>query len=269
MDAPLVVSNLAKSFTMHLQGGIILPVLANASFALMAGECAVLGGPSGAGKSSILKMLYGNYGVEAGSIRVRHRGAAIDLAHATPREVLAVRRDTIGYVSQFLRVVPRVVALDIVAEPLVHRGADIASARDTAAGLLTRLNLPERLWSLPPATFSGGEQQRVNIARGFITDHPVLLLDEPTASLDPDAADWIRGHLQRYRRARNATILLASHNMPEVERLCDRVIILKRGRIEDDDTPGAILARYGRTNLEEVFLDVARGRGAAARAATA
>jgi alpha-D-ribose 1-methylphosphonate 5-triphosphate synthase subunit PhnL len=223
MDAPLVVSNLAKSFTMHLQGGIILPVLANASFALMAGECAVLGGPSGAGKSSILKMLYGNYGVEAGSIRVRHRGAAIDLAHATPREVLAVRRDTIGYVSQFLRVVPRVVALDIVAEPLVHRGADIASARDTAAGLLTRLNLPERLWSLPPATFSGGEQQRVNIARGFITDHPVLLLDEPTASLDAVNRDVVVAMIAE-KKATGVAILGIFHDADVRARVADRII---------------------------------------------
>ncbi len=129
-------------------------------------------------------MLYGNYAVDAGSIRLAHQGATIDLATATPREILAVRRDTLGYVSQFLRVVPRVAALDVVAEPLTARGVSNDEAREKAAALLARLNLPERLWHLPPATFSGGEQQRVNIARGFITDHPVLLLDEPTASLD-------------------------------------------------------------------------------------
>ena len=181
---PLAVSNLAKSFTMHLRGGICLPVVENVSFTLAAGECAVLAGPSGVGKSSILKMLYGNYAVDAGSIRLTHQGATIDLAGASPREILAVRRDTLGYVSQFLRVVPRVAALDVVAEPLTARGVSNNEAREKAAALLARLNLPERLWHLPPATFSGGEQQRVNIARGFITDHPVLLLDEPTASLD-------------------------------------------------------------------------------------
>lgn len=184
MPTPLVVSDVAKSFTMHLRGGIVLPVVANVSFALRAGECAVLGGPSGAGKSSILKMLYGNYAVEDGQIIVAHAGALVDLARAAPRQVLSIRRDTIGYVSQFLRTVPRVAAVDVVAEPLTARGVDRAEATARAAALLARLNLPERLWSLPPATFSGGEQQRVNIARGFITDHPILLLDEPTASLD-------------------------------------------------------------------------------------
>lgn len=181
---PLAVSDLAKFFTMHLRGGIRLPVVENVSFTLEAGECAVLAGPSGVGKSSILKMLYGNYAVDAGSIRIAHSGGTIELATATPREILAVRRDTLGYVSQFLRVVPRVPALDVVAEPLTARGVSNDEARDRAAALLARLNLPDRLWHLPPATFSGGEQQRVNIARGFITDHPLLLLDEPTASLD-------------------------------------------------------------------------------------
>ena len=184
MPTPIVVSEVSKSFTMHLRDGIRLPVVEGVSFAIKAGECAVLGGPSGAGKSSILKMLYGNYAVDAGQIIVDHHGQLIDLAAASPRAVLSVRRDTIGYVSQFLRTVPRVSALDVVAEPLVSLGEPRERAQERARELLARLNLPERLWSLPPATFSGGEQQRVNIARGFITPHPVLLLDEPTASLD-------------------------------------------------------------------------------------
>jgi alpha-D-ribose 1-methylphosphonate 5-triphosphate synthase subunit PhnL len=184
MSPALEVSGLAKSFTMHLRGGINLPVIARAAFMLHSGSCAVLGGPSGAGKSSILKMTYGNYAANAGRIVVRHRGGKVDIAHADPRTIIAIRRETVGYVSQFLRVVPRVGALDIVAEPLVERGVGGDAARTSAAELLSRLNLPERLWSLPPATFSGGEQQRVNIARGFITEHPILLLDEPTASLD-------------------------------------------------------------------------------------
>jgi alpha-D-ribose 1-methylphosphonate 5-triphosphate synthase subunit PhnL len=129
-------------------------------------------------------MVYGNYAVDSGRILLRHLGESVDLATADPRTVLALRRDSIGYVSQFLRTVPRVSALDVVAEPLVIRGIEKDAARERAKVLLARLNLPERLWALPPATFSGGEQQRVNIARGFITDHPVLLLDEPTASLD-------------------------------------------------------------------------------------
>lgn len=184
MTQLLNVSGLAKTFTMHLRGGIELPVIVDAAFVLEGGKCAVLGGPSGAGKSSILKMLYGNYAVNQGSIEILHRGRMVDLASAAPRTVLEIRRETIGYVSQFLRVVPRVSALDIVAEPLVERGIDRGKAAGKARELLGRLNLPERLWALPPATFSGGEQQRVNIARGFITEHPVLLLDEPTASLD-------------------------------------------------------------------------------------
>ena len=184
MTTLLSVSNVAKSFTMHLRGGVVLPVVAEVSFQVGAGECVVLGGPSGAGKSSLLKMVYGNYGVDAGRIALLHHGAVVDLASAAPRQVLDLRRDTIGYVSQFLRTVPRVSALDVVAEPLLARGVTREVAQEKARGLLDRLNLPERLWGLPPATFSGGEQQRVNIARGFITDHPVLLCDEPTASLD-------------------------------------------------------------------------------------
>ena len=184
MTALLTVRDVAKSFTMHLRDGIVLPVVSGVAFEVHAGECVVLGGPSGAGKSSLLKMVYGNYGVDAGSIRLIHHGVPVDLATASPRTVLELRRDSIGYVSQFLRTVPRVTTLDVVAEPLVSRGTDREVATGKARELLARLNLPERLWSLPPATFSGGEQQRVNIARGFITDHPVLLLDEPTASLD-------------------------------------------------------------------------------------
>lgn len=184
MATPLVVSEVAKSFTMHLRDGVRLPVVANVSFSVRAGECVVLGGPSGVGKSSILKMLYGNYGVDEGQILVEHDGRLVNLATAEPRTVLEVRRATLGYVSQFLRVVPRVCALDIVAEPLQARGVTAGDARERAAELLSKLNLPKELWSLPPATFSGGEQQRVNIARGFITDHKILLLDEPTASLD-------------------------------------------------------------------------------------
>ena len=184
MPTPLVVSDVAKSFTMHLRDGIKLPVVNDVNFSVASGECVVLGGPSGIGKSSILKMLYGNYAVDAGQILVGHKDKIVDIAHADPRTILEVRRHTLGYVSQFLRTVPRVSALDVVAEPLFARGVDAAQAKDKAAELLAKLNLPRELWSLPPATFSGGEQQRVNIARGFITSHRILLLDEPTASLD-------------------------------------------------------------------------------------
>ncbi|QYA13398.1 phosphonate C-P lyase system protein PhnL [Rhizobium sp. AB2/73] len=184
MATPLVVSEVFKSFIMHLRDGIRLPVVADVSFSVASGECVVLGGPSGIGKSSLLKMIYGNYAVDSGQILVTHRDRIVDLATADPRTVLDVRRQTMGYVSQFLRTVPRVAAIDVVAEPLLARGLSVTDARDRAAELLAQLNLPRELWQLPPATFSGGEQQRVNIARGFITDHAILLLDEPTASLD-------------------------------------------------------------------------------------
>jgi len=184
MTAMVDIRNAEKTFTMHLQGGVELPVVRGVSFHVEPGECVVLSGPSGAGKSSILKMIFGNYRCDGGRIDIRHQGAVIDLATAEPRQILSVRRSTIGYVSQFLRAVPRVTTLDVVAEPLIVVGTARAEAREQAGRLLRRLNIPERLWALPPSTFSGGEQQRVNIARGFISDLPILLLDEPTASLD-------------------------------------------------------------------------------------
>ena len=224
MDARLTVIGVAKRFTMHLQGGVVLPVVQDVSLEVHPGECVVLGGPSGAGKSSILKMVYGNYGVDAGSILIRTAsGGRIDLATARPREVIAARRDVIGYVSQFLRTVPRVSAIDVVAEPLVARGAMFDSACATAAGLLARLNLPERLWRLPPATFSGGEQQRVNIARGFITDHPVLLLDEPTASLDAANREVVIELIEQKKRA--GVALLGIFHDPDVrEAVASRIV---------------------------------------------
>jgi alpha-D-ribose 1-methylphosphonate 5-triphosphate synthase subunit PhnL len=184
MTAMIDIRNAEKTFTMHLQGGVRLPVVHGVSFQVGPGECVVLSGPSGAGKSSILKMIFGNYRCDGGRIGIRHNGAEIDLASAEPRQILGVRRATIGYVSQFLRAVPRVATIDVVAEPLIAGGVARTEARERAGQLLRRLNIPERLWALPPSTFSGGEQQRVNIARGFISDLPILLLDEPTASLD-------------------------------------------------------------------------------------
>ncbi|WP_223475295.1 phosphonate C-P lyase system protein PhnL [Oricola indica] len=223
MPTPVVVSDVSKSFVMHLRGGIVIPVVEHVDFSLKAGACAVLGGPSGAGKSSILKMLYGNYGVERGQILIKHAGDYVDLASADPRTVLAVRRDTIGYVSQFLRVVPRVSALDVAAEPLVQRGADPQAARDRAAELFSRLNLPETLWDLPPATFSGGEQQRVNIARGFITDHPVLLLDEPTASLDAKNRQVVIDMISE-KKAAHVALLGIFHDQDVRDEVADAVI---------------------------------------------
>src|SRR3954466_13941638 len=184
MTAMIDIADANKTFTMYLQGGIELPVVSGVTFHVDPGECVVLSGPSGAGKSSILKMIFGNYRCDGGVINIRHHGAVIDLATAEPRQVLSVRRSTIGYVSQFLRAVPRVATIDVVAEPLIANGTARAEAREKAGALRRLLNFPERLWPLPPSTFSGGEQQRVNIARGFISDLPILLLDAPTAALD-------------------------------------------------------------------------------------
>lgn len=184
MSPMIEISNASKTFTMHLQNGVRLPIVSGVSMQVNAGECVVLSGPSGAGKSSILKMIFGNYRCDEGHILVRHNEAMIDISTAQPRDILRVRRRTIGYVSQFLRAVPRVATLDVVAEPLIANGIARDDARSQARTLLSRLNIPERLWTLPPSTFSGGEQQRVNIARGFISNMPILLLDEPTASLD-------------------------------------------------------------------------------------
>ncbi|MCO6184640.1 phosphonate C-P lyase system protein PhnL [Rhizobium sp. L1K21] len=223
MPTPLVVSEVAKTFTMHLRGGTRLPVIANVNFAATAGQCSVLGGPSGAGKSSILKMVFGNYSVDTGQILVKHRDQVIDLARAEPRQILEVRRETIGYVSQFLRVVPRISALDIVAEPLAQEGVEMEDARARAADLLSRLNLPEELWALPPATFSGGEQQRVNIARGFITSHSILLLDEPTASLDAQNRDVVIEMIEEKKRAGTA-LLGIFHDEDVRTRIADHVI---------------------------------------------
>ncbi len=223
MPTPLIVSEVAKSFTMHLRGGLVLPVVANVSFSVASGECVVLGGPSGIGKSSILKMLYGNYAVDQGQILVNHDGRIVDIASADPRTVLEVRRGTLGYVSQFLRTVPRVSTLDVVAEPLVARGVSTDEARDRAAELLSRLNLPRDLWQLPPSTFSGGEQQRVNIARGFITDHGVLLLDEPTASLDA-ANRAVVVSMIRAKKEAGVALLGIFHDEEVREAVADRIL---------------------------------------------
>lgn len=223
MPTPLVVSEVRKSFVMHLRGGLVLPVVSDVSFSVASGECAVLAGPSGIGKSSILKMLYGNYAVDSGQILVDHDGKVIDMAKASPRTILDIRRRTMGYVSQFLRTVPRVAAIDVVAEPLLARGITQEEAHERAGAMLARLNLPKELWQLPPSTFSGGEQQRVNIARGFITDHSILLLDEPTASLDA-ANRAVVEDLIAAKKAAGVAIIGIFHDLDVREKVADRLI---------------------------------------------
>ena len=185
----LQLKKVTKRFTLHHQHGVQLSVLNNVDMSVAAGECVVLDGPSGMGKSTLLKLIYANYRATSGEIEVRQAdGNMLELTQADPRELIRMRRDSVGYVSQFLRVIPRVSALDVVAEPLLEDAAqdyaEIEVARELGRALLTRLRIPERLWELPPATFSGGEQQRINIARNMIKPRPILLLDEPTASLD-------------------------------------------------------------------------------------
>lgn len=194
MNAPstspiLTLTGISKCFTLHHQHGTVLPVFDDVNLRVSAGECVVLDGPSGMGKSTLLKLIYANYRATTGQIAVRHTDQTwLNVTQATPRELVAMRRHTIGYVSQFLRVIPRVSALDVVAEPLAEDAMGneqaLAAAREVAKTWLDRLRIPQRLWQLPPATFSGGEQQRVNIARSLIKPKPLLLLDEPTASLD-------------------------------------------------------------------------------------
>jgi alpha-D-ribose 1-methylphosphonate 5-triphosphate synthase subunit PhnL len=217
------ISDAAKTFTMHLQNGVRLPVVSGVSMQVNTGECVVLAGPSGAGKSSILKMIFGNYRCDHGRITVRHDGEAIDIASAQPRDILRVRRQTIGYVSQFLRAVPRVATLDVVAEPLIANGLARDEARLRAGSLLRRLNIAKRLWTLPPSTFSGGEQQRVNIARGFISDMPILLLDEPTASLD-GINRKIVVDLIAEKKERNVAMVAIVHDDDVRKLIADRTI---------------------------------------------
>ncbi|AUQ75529.1 phosphonate C-P lyase system protein PhnL [Phaeobacter piscinae] len=213
------LQNVSKSFTLHNQGGAVIPVMEGASLTVAAGECIGLTGASGAGKSTLMRVIYGNYLAASGKVMI----GRVDVARAAPREILALRRETLGYVSQFLRVVPRVPTLDVVAEPLLAVGVDLAVARDRAATLLAGLNIPERLWQLSPTTFSGGEQQRVNIARGFAHTYPAMLLDEPTASLDAQNRATVLSLIEE-AKARGAAIIGIFHDEAAREQVCDRFV---------------------------------------------
>ncbi|WP_321865910.1 phosphonate C-P lyase system protein PhnL [Paraburkholderia tropica] len=228
----LRAEDVRKTFTLHGQGGIGIEALAGVSLDVERGECVVLVGPSGAGKSTFLRCLYGNYLASGGTIAIRDDALPqqhLAITGAEPHDVLRLRRNVVGYVSQFLRVIPRVSTLDIVAAPLVARGIDEDEAREQAAQLLARLNVPQRLWPLAPATFSGGEQQRVNIARGLIAQHRVLLLDEPTASLDAENRAVV-AQLIVEARERGAAIVGVFHDEDTRERVATRVLTLAAPR---------------------------------------
>ncbi|TJZ84614.1 phosphonate C-P lyase system protein PhnL [Paracoccus hibiscisoli] len=215
----IAVENLSKSFVLHNQGGAVITVMAGAALHVDPGECVGLTGQSGSGKSTLMRMIHGNYRVCGGSIRI----AGVELAGAEPRAVMALRRDTLGYVSQFLRVLPRVPTVQVVAEPLRALGVAQEVAQARAECLLWRLNIPRRLWSLSPTTFSGGEQQRVNIARGFVHPFPVLLLDEPTASLDAQNRAVVLSLIHE-AKARGAAILGIFHDAEARDAVCDRLV---------------------------------------------
>ena len=223
MQPALRVSGLTKSFVVHAHGDLALPVLRDVALAVSPGECLALVGPSGAGKSTLLRSLYGNYRADAGSIRVRQGTAWTELVGAEPRTVLDVRQRTMGFVSQFLRAIPRVAAVDLVAEPLLRRGVDGQEAHRRAEFLLGLLGIPARLWTLPPATFSGGEQQRVNIARSLIVDYPILLLDEPTASLDATNREVVIG-LIAGKKGQGVALLGIFHDADVRAAVADRVV---------------------------------------------
>lgn len=225
MSTMLRTEGLTKTFTLHLRGGMQLPVLSGIDLDVRSGECVVLSGPSGAGKSTLMRSLYGNYRAEAGRIMVRHQSEMVDIATAEPRTVLAIRRQTLGYVSQFLRVVPRVGTLDIVADELIVRGVSPDEARVAAGALLLRLNIPRRMHNIPPATFSGGEQQRANLARGFIAGHPILLLDEPTASLDAENRAVVVSMILE-AKAQGTAIVAICHDADVRDAIADRLFPL-------------------------------------------
>ena len=221
----LRAEGVSKAFTLHLKDGLRLPVLKDLSLTVRAGEAVALTGPSGAGKSTLMRMLYANYRVDGGALNVRHGDGWVDLACADPRTLRAVRRDTIGYVAQFLRVIPRVPALQVVAEPLRERGVPQAEAEARARDLLARLNIAEALWNLSPVTFSGGEQQRVNIARGLAASYPLLLLDEPTASLDKDNRRVVIDLIGQVRDAGTAIVGIF-HDEAARDAVCTRALDL-------------------------------------------
>jgi ABC-2 type transport system ATP-binding protein len=224
-----------------------IPAVDGISFNLAPGSVTALLGGNGAGKTTTIATIVGLVTPTSGRVSV--------LGADMPRQRYQVLH-RMNFESPYVEMPMRLtIRQNLRVFGMLYGVADLAERIKQLGHELDLTDLLDR----PTGRLSAGQKTRVSLAKSLINSPELLLLDEPTASLDPDTADWIRAHLERYRRERNATILLASHNMTEVERLCERVIIMKRGRIEDDDTPAKLLTRYGRSTLEEVFLDVARG----------
>ncbi|MFD2206542.1 phosphonate C-P lyase system protein PhnL [Kiloniella antarctica] len=221
MSEMIHVDNVSKHFTLHNQGSMTIPVFSKINFSLSTGECVALTGESGSGKSTFMRMIYANYICNEGEITIRHQGQDMNIVGADPHEILEIRKRTLGYVSQFLRVIPRVGTLDIVSEPSIALGNSKKDAIEAAKALLTKLRIPERLWNLSPLTFSGGEQQRVNIARGFIAEYPIMLLDEPTASLDAKNRQTVLDLIET-AKDRGSAILGIFHDQEARDAVCTR-----------------------------------------------
>lgn len=236
----LSLRGLSKTITLHILDGAVVEPFRDVSFDVEAGEFVAVVGPSGSGKSSIVKTVHRTYLATGGEAWFRREdGALIDLAAASDREVVGLRRREIGFVSQFLKVEPRVPALDVVAGPLRRRGVDLDEARGRAGELLEALDVPRRLWGSYPTLFSGGEQQRINIARALIGGPRLLLADEPTSALD--AANTGRVvELLGAARARGMTILGVFHDIDLIERLADRVVVMGDGRVAAQGRPGEV-----------------------------
>lgn len=224
-QAVLSVKDFSKSFFIHEQDKLI-PSSQGVNFEVFSGQLTALVGPTGAGKSSILKGIYRTYLPSSGQIHYRQEnGDVIDLVKASEHEILKLRQYEIGFVTQFLNVLPRQSTEDVVAMPLYHRGVDLDIAREQARTILAQLNLPERLWGISPTTFSGGEKQRVNLARGLLAKPRLLLLDEPTASLDPVTTARVIEIIQALK-SDNVAILSIFHHPDIVEKLGDNIVEL-------------------------------------------
>ncbi len=230
----LIVKNLSKEFTVHTRGGLKINGYENINFELECGEFLSLFGSSGLGKSSVLKALYRTYTTTGGEIIfTRKDGSSIDIANASESEILGLRKSSIGYVSQFLQVLPRISAVDIVAQPLIEKGESEEIAQTKAKEMLSFLNIKEELFDISPLTFSGGEQQRVNIAKGIIAPKSLLLLDEPTASLDKTNTNKVIDKLLEIKKE-GVSMVGIFHDLDCMKRISDKVYDMKEKKYADN-----------------------------------